>query len=211
MRFYVLSGDFCDDGSQFFLEVDPSTPTGEAARCDVCGNYYGLVPFKPPIRGTLVAERSIFDFARAGDDVFLSERCVKCFLESGVRGLGNPTPVELLSIEGPLGLDRQKQFFLADVVPWGGELDRVRSGLRTAEKAPCPACGYAGIIDGYDGIHLIESSWRGDDIFRIKGLPGAILVSERLEVLCREQGLSVCSLVPAEKSRMGGIDLISPN
>jgi hypothetical protein len=133
------------------------------------------------------------------------------FREFGVRGLGTPTPVEIIDIEGPRGLDRTKRFYLADVALWGGEVDRIKSGLRTAEKVACQACGCAGLIDGYDGIHLIEGSWRGDDIFTIKGLPGTILVSERIEALCRERRLSVCSLRPAVRTAMGGLFRASLN
>lgn len=55
-----------------------------------------------------------------------------------------------------------------------------------------------GLINGYDRVAIVESSWDGRDLFSIKGLPGTILVTERTKELCGELRLAVCGLIPAE-------------
>ena len=202
MELFVLDGPFCDDGSEFNLYLGEWTDVGDAPKCSVCGKFYGALPSVPPIRGKLVAEKSMYDLSRApGSEILLSERCLRAFEANGIRGLIDPNPIELLGVEGPIPLESLGRFFLARL-RWGAEVDRVKSGLRTTEKEACSSCGLAGLIEAYDRVAIIEDSWNGHDLFTIKGLSGVVLVTDRVRKLCDDLKLTVCSLVPAGDSRI---------
>lgn len=205
MRFFILASGYCADGSEFYFEPDPSTAVADAAKCSLCGNFYGMIPSLPPIKGTLVAAKAMFDLAaNVGDEVVLSERALHGLQHNNILGLINPNRIELAAIEvvhrrNAVG---EVEFFLAGVAQWGAEVDRVKSSLRTTETEVCPGCGYAGLIEGYDRVCILEDSWEGQDLFTIKGLPGVILASERVHALCIQLNLAVCGLVPAEQWKM---------
>jgi len=199
MNFFILGGPICSDGSEFDFDGGDWTSVGDAPRCDACGNAYALLPFVPPIRGMLVADRSVFDLSQTtGREVLVSEGCIRAFGDHGIRGLFQPERIELLGVDGPVDLKTVGTYFLGRV-DWGAEIDRIASGLKTTQTQPCPKCGFAGLIEGYDRVVVIEATWDGRDWFSVKGLPGVIMVAERLRNLCRGLKLRVCGLTPAEE------------
>lgn len=203
MNFFSISRSFCDSGLDFDFEAAESSRVGDAPRCTLCGRFCGMLRLVPPIHGTLCVEASTFDLAVvSGGEILLSERCLGIFHANGIMGLVEPTLIEVLEIEGPLDAGSVGKYYLADAVRWGADLDRAKSGIRTTENATCPNCGYAGLIDSYDRICIVESSWTGQDLFRVKGLPGAILVTDRLRQFLMKHHLTVCSIIPAEEDRM---------
>jgi hypothetical protein len=193
MDFWVLRGHLCQDGSEFDFDPGDTTAVDEAPRCETCGSFYGMLPFVPPITGTLIADRTLFDLSADAGSVLISERCLRAFDGHEIRGLIDPQPIELLAVEGPFDLAILGQFFWAQA-QCGAEIDRARSNLRTTAK-PCRNCGAAGLMEGYDRVAIAESSWDGRDLLLVKGLPGAILVTERVKQLCEQLKLQVCGLM----------------
>jgi hypothetical protein len=199
MNFFILGGPFCSDGSEFDFDGGDWTSVGDTPRCDTCGNAYAMLPFVPPIKGMLVADASVFDLSKtAGGDVLVSEACLHSFHDHGIHGLLEPHRIEFVGVDGPLDLKSVGTYFLGRV-EWGAEIDRAASGLRTTQIQPCPRCGFAGSIEGYDRVAVVESSWDGRDLFSVKGLPGVVMVAERLRKLCNDLKLGVCALTPAEE------------
>jgi hypothetical protein len=197
MRFFVLRGHFCKDGSEFDFDSADATAVGEAPRCHTCGNFLGMLPFIPPIRGTLIAKHSLFDLSSSAQDILISARGLNILESAGIRGLLNPQPIEFLAVMGSFD-GKLGRYFWAQTA-WGAEVDRSRSNLKTKDGHACPACGFSGGIESYDRIALVESSWNGCDLFSVKGLPGIVLVTERTKVLCDQFKLKACEFVPAEE------------
>lgn len=202
MKWFVLNGPYCDDNTEFDFDPGDWTRVGQAPKCELCGNFVGMLALLPPIKGRLEFSRTIFDLSvTSGADVLLSERCLRAFEENRIHGLVDIHPVELLGIDGPATPQSVGKFFLAGVRA-GAEVDRVRSGLRTSNSAVCPACGNAGLIHGYDRVAIRDGSWTGWDLFSLRGLPGIILVTESLRNLCCTLSLAVCGFIPAEEKKM---------
>lgn len=201
-RFFALECGQCLDGSEFELYADDWTQTGPAPQCSLCGSFTGALSWIPPIRGELEAGKSFFDLARTfGDEVLLTERCWHLFAEKGLHGLVDPLPVEFVQSNGSPDLSIKEAYLLAKVQV-GASVDRVRSGLKTSEERICPACGSAGMIESYERVAVDMKSWLGLDVLRLKGLPGTVLVTERVRTACAEAGLSICRLIPAEDDSM---------
>jgi hypothetical protein len=197
MRFFVLQGPV-GHKADFYFELDPTCPVGEAAKCGSCGNFYGMLPSLPPVKGRLIAEGPILGLSgNFGDEVIISESCLNAFDVHGVLGLERVRRIELSAIEGFHGIDAVDTLFLGHVATWGGELDRPKSGLKTSEEVVCSKCGYAGLIEGFNNVSLLEGSWRGHDLFTVRGQPGSILLTQTVVELCRTLHLAV-DVVPAE-------------
>lgn len=201
--FFVLAGGYCDDGSEFELYTENWTGLGEAPRCPQCGEFTGMLPLLPPIRGVLEAEKCFCDLTKVigGADILLSARCWQVFEREGIRGLINPTPVEILNARGTVGPCPSDNYLLAGTQT-GATVDRVASALRTSETEPCPVCGSAGIVESYDRVAVDAGSWLGVGLFTLKGLPGPVLVTARVRDVCKQAGLKVCRLIPAEQYSM---------
>jgi hypothetical protein len=108
-----------------------------------------------------------------------------------------PVPVSISEVRGTP--NRRPADYLLATARTGGVIARVRSGLRTTESRACLACGYAGIIDGYDRVAVEKGSWTGADFFKVAGLPGPVLVTPRVASVCADAGLTtVCRLIPDE-------------
>jgi len=199
MKFYVLLSGRNEEGSEFWFEPDKRTKVGNAPKCPSCCRYIGFVPLIPPISGTLHCESGLVDLAgNIGVDVIISEQCLRIFEANLIRGINRCHRVEVTSIDGPAIIGNSPQMFLGEIGRWSAEIDRAASVLRTSESVSCRDCGYAGLVEGWNGICIREESWNGDDLFIPKGVPGTIVVSARVRELCIEQGLAVSGLLPAE-------------
>lgn len=202
MNYFVLGGPYCSDGSEFDFDPAEWTARGEARKCELCDRFLAMLPLIAPVRGVLCAEKSIFDLSQtSGGDILISEKCLRAFEANGILGIVEPTKIELLGVEGPFLLEAIGMLFIAGS-EYGAEVDRTKSGLKSSDRAVCPMCGSAGIIGGYDRIAIVDSSWTGKDLFSLRGLPGVILLTERLQRLCTNHNLAICNTVPAEDYRM---------
>lgn len=210
MQFFGLGACFCTDGSEFYFEPDEPLSLGQPPKCDTCGVVYGMLPLIPPVKGTLVANKRLFDVASTvANELLLSRRSWDVFSNYDLKGIKAPIPIQLTRIDGPKRLQNLRcEYLLARVERWGAEIDRVGSGIQTTESTVCPTCGYAGIIQGYERIRILDESWNGSDLFTVKGLP-MLLATQRVVDICHEFGLAVCSLLPAELLRMPVVPTVS--
>jgi len=147
-------------------------------------------------------EVSTFDLSlTSGGDLLLSEGCLRVLERAEIQGLVEVRPIDVMTVEGPVDRASVGKYFLAEAVRWGAEVDRAKSGLRTTEPTACTNCGYAGLIEGFDRVCVLEESWTGKDLFRVKGLPATILATERMRRLLIQNDLKMCC-TPAEKDKM---------
>ncbi|MBL8240083.1 MAG: hypothetical protein JNM66_21865 [Bryobacterales bacterium] len=199
MNFYVLRGGYCDDDKEFELYIDEVPDVEDAPQCPTCGGTVGMIPYADPVVGVLQAGRKCYDLTKQlGGDVMLSERCRETFEREGLSGMNCFQRVKIRRVKGPMRARGCGEYLLARV-SFGAKVDRVRSVLRTSTGVQCPDCGYAGIIEGYDRVAVDVDSWSGQDFFKLHGLPGPIMVSERAKQVCDRYGLSICKLIPAEE------------
>jgi hypothetical protein len=78
-----------------------------------------------------------------------------------------------------------------------GYLDEQRSRLRYAEARTCSECRSAN-LETIHGFVLEPGSWAGEDVFRARGLPGVLLVSERFTGLVERQVWTNMKLIPTD-------------
>jgi hypothetical protein len=77
-------------------------------------------------------------------------------------------------------------------------VDAAHSRLRRTEPVTCPECRYAG-LDSIHGFTLEAGTWKGEDVFRPRGLQGCIVVSERFAEFVRRHGFTNMKLIPTEE------------
>lgn len=203
MKFFVLDNPKAGEGAAVtdFVPVDGSR-TGEAPRCTVCRVYIGMRPLLPPIHVELDTWGSEFgDIAFGpGNELLISERCVKIFRASNLSGLIDVGPVEIKKVKLHKKLrGLAPQYYCYRVGHSRAVIDEAMSGLISEEPWTCIECRISGIIKRARSIVLAPNSWSGEDIFFARGLPGTVLASEKFQRLSQENQISNCLLVPAEE------------
>jgi len=158
-------------------------------------------PLLPPVRVELEAwEPRWGDVAFGpGDQILVSGKLRKLFAEAGLAGFVRFDPVETVKTNRrKAGAGDPPDYWLASIQRSRAELDDAASGLVRDEEPTCKECCTGGIIKRVSRIVLQPDTWSGEDVFFARGLPGTVLVSERFKLLCEENALANCWLIPAE-------------
>jgi hypothetical protein len=185
-----------------FDKVEPVN-RGEAPLCPRCGGALGSLTWLPPYRVELELYGQGFgDFVTGpGNSFLVSERMATAFQAEGLTGLLGFYPVEVTRVRRKRKGSKHDfvpQYRVVDVSFFGkSAVDEVRSRLRRAEPVKCPECRDSG-IDSIHGFVLEPGTWQGEDVFRARGLPGTIIVSERFAEFVKQQGLTNMKLIPTE-------------
>lgn len=204
-RFFVLQDG--GTGSRYDTDVDPVEPFNvaeDAPRCTVCGDIIGLLKWLQPYRVELdLYGEELGDFMSAlGYELLISERFAEAFRAEGLTGLEGFHPVEVLRVRRMRKKSRTSLVVPRYVVvsPCFGRaaVDPVLNRVRTRKPPTCSECRSAG-IDAIHGFVLEPGTWSGEDIFRPRGLPGDIVVTERFKNFVERYGLTNMRLTPTEQ------------
>lgn len=201
-RFFVLQDDVRGPHDTRFETVEPDH-RGDAPRCSLCGGAIGLRTWLPPYRVELeLYGQGIGDFVVGpANEVLVSERFAEAFRTDGLTGLLGFYPCEVVRTKrvskGPKP-SATPRYSVVTVCFGRGAVDEARSHLRRARPLTCPECRNPG-SDSIHGFTLEPGTWQGEDIFRPRGLPGDILVSERFAEFVRRHGWTNMKLTPSEE------------
>ena len=77
-------------------------------------------------------------------------------------------------------------------------LDLTRSRIHYVEFPTCGECRY-GPLDAVHELVLESETWLGEDVFRPRGLPGTLVVSERFKHFVERHGFTSMRLTPTEE------------
>lgn len=201
-RFFVLKADVW---GTYDTQSEGAEPVryGPAPRCLRCHEPIGMKEWLPPYRVTLELHgQELGDFIEGpGNSVLLSERMAEAFRAEGLTGLLGSHTVEVVRVR------RKRKGSKLEVAPpyraatpcWGrGALDEARSRLRRNAPVTCPECRATG-VDSIHGFALEQGTWQGEDVFRPRGEPGSIFVSERFAGFVKRHGFTNMKLIPIEE------------
>jgi hypothetical protein len=201
MRFYVLKNptDEQSDAVTDFLPADGS-PKGDAPKCPVCGGFTSGLPLLPPMRFELkVWGRRFGDVAfGVSNRLLVSEHFKSEFLDSGLTGLSEFAPAELIEI-----VVRRKikepvpRYFTVLPSQSRAAVDSRASGIDYEQPWTCEECRIGGTMR-LRRLVLEAGTWSGEDVFIARGLPGTIITSERFKQFCDRHAFSNCVLIEAE-------------
>jgi hypothetical protein len=202
-RFFVLEKGAL--GARYDVDADQAEPVNleEGADCPKCGYPIGMMRWLPPYRIELLLHgEELGDYLETqGDDLLVSERFAQAFREEGLTGLEGFHPVEVVRVRrkrrGPKP-SHVPQYLAVTACFGRAAVDVARSRIRYAKPPTCEECR----SDGADSIHgfsLEPATWKGEDIFRPRGLYGHLVVSERFARFVERHGFTNMTLTPTEK------------
>ena len=135
-------------------------------------------------------------------ELLISERFVQSFQAEGLTGLEGFHPVEVRRMHRlrkgnrkPLTAPRYR---VAATCFGPAAVDVVLNRMRISEPPTCAECRLTS-VEAIHGILLEPGTWKGEDIFRPRGLPGDILVSDRFKRFIERHALTNIRLTPAEQ------------
>ncbi len=192
--------------SRYDVDVDKLEPInrGEAPDCPRCGGAIGMLPWLPPYRVELVLHgEELGDFLKpSGHDLLVSERFARAFQEEGLTGLEGFHPVEVVRVRrkrrGPKPA-HVPHYLVVRTRSSRTAVDLARSRIVYANNPPtCEDCREA-TKNAIYGYTLEADTWRGEDIFRPRGLHGRVTVSERFARFVERHGFTNMVLTPTEQ------------
>lgn len=200
-RFYVLRQSAGGSHDTEFEATDRKL--GDAPQCPRCNAALGMLTWLPPYRGELKLHGADFgDFVRGrGNELLLSERMAEAFQREGLRGLSGFQSVEIVRVrkQGRHGKRSvPPKYFCVSPAFLSAAVDEARSRIQRARPTSCDWCRSAG-LHAVHGFAIDEGSWNGDDVFRPRGAPGKLVVSEHFERFVARHGFTNMQLTPTEE------------
>jgi hypothetical protein len=202
-RFFVLEADVWGPHDTQFDTVEP-VHRGDAPHCPRCGGPIGMLTWLPPYRVTMeLYGKDLGDFVDGpgGNSFLISERMAEAFRTEGLTGLLGFDPVEVVRMrrkrKGPTP-GAMPRYFVASPCRSRAAVDVARSRLRYGKPVTCPECRSEG-LETTHGFILESGTWQGEDVFRARGLPGMVIVSERFAEFVKRHGFTNMKLIPTEE------------
>jgi len=183
MKFFVLDSPAIGSSSEMDVLFSDRDRVGEADQCPECGSFVSMLPALPPIMVELILHGSKFpDVAKAsGGELLISEKVHRVFCENNILGLDRCNSAEIVIARKRNKTDENHPaYYLAGVCLGKGVVDPCASEL-DCEPPKCTVCWTSKLIRRTRSIVLKEGSWGREDVFRPRGLPGVILISENLK------------------------------
>lgn len=202
-RFFVLEDVLWGPHDTKFDTVEPVN-RGEAPLCSRCKGALGLLTWLPPFRANLeLYGQAPGDFVTGpGNSFLISERMAAAFKAEGLMGLSGFHPAEVVRVRRTRKRAEPEavpHYLVVDVSFFGkSAVDVARSRLRYGVPVTCPECRAEG-VDTIHGFVLEPGTWQGEDVFRARGLPGTIIVSERFAEFVKRHELTNMKLTPTEE------------
>jgi hypothetical protein len=201
MRFFVMDRVLWGQYDTEFTEIGENF--GPAPRCPQCDLATGALSWQPPYQGELELYGKDYGDLLKGpcDGLLVTERFAGDFKAEGLTGLSGFHPVEVMRVRrkrrGPKPGPPPGYLF---VMPAYGNpaVDMERSRIWGKRPLNCTECRYVG-PDAVDGFTLEEGTWKGEDVFRPRGLSGTVVVSERFMRFAEKHAMSHMAMVPIEK------------
>jgi hypothetical protein len=207
MKFYVIDTpriDSPDDlrGGMRAIKEEGFSTREETPRCPACNRFLTGLEWLPPYRVELESWGKEFgDFARIAQEMIVSERFVRTFQDSGLKGLSPFAPVEVVKVtrHGRKPKQPLPRYFMSTVTLSPTTVDQQASGFVWADASKvCPVCLHGGRVKRYARTIIKEDTWNGDDIFISRGGPGP-LVSERFKRFCERHAFLNVVFQPADQ------------
>lgn len=198
MQFFVLRHVI---GSSDETEFETTAPTmlGEAPTCPVCREgYIGMKPWLPPYTAEIrLRGEHLGDVAfGAGYELLVSERFRQAWVQSGLQGIDTFKVVTIVRVRPSKASVPRSMFYCIEPRYGSAWVDFARSSIVRNVEPSCFACGKGAVINAVRGFSVAEETWSGDDMFRVLGLPGVVIVSARFREVVEAHGLRNIPTVP---------------
>lgn len=206
-KFYVLEPE---EGIMFgrkWVYADQVEPIirGGPKVCPKCGKPISLLSWLPPHNIQLSSSNpdKYGDFLwGAGFYIMVSDRFVRLYQEAGLRGITYfYSPAQIISARVESETYVMPKYSLIDYKWFGANQDDDASSLvlESPETVYCDYCRLGGKSRKQERIVLELSTWDGSDIFKPRGCPASILVTEGFKSAVEDEGLKNFMFIPSEK------------
>lgn len=205
MQFFVLKQEPTAKPGHQSASMDvlsaEGTTTGDAPRCEACGDYVGSCAWLPPYRIELETWGNEFgDIAiLAGTDLLVSTHFKEAWRRTDLKGLSGFEEVEIVKvIRRRTLIGNPPRYFRAVVSLSRTAIDLAASEFEWDSPPTCTKCLLANLVKRWKRIVIDRRTWTGEDIFIARGLSGTIIVSERFKEFCKVHNVKNACFLPAE-------------
>lgn len=150
--------------------------------CNKCKKPMSMKKWLPPYR--VILENQIYgDFIYGSfTEMLASEKFMSAYKKSSLKGIADFHLVKIVKIRHKKKNDlKPPQYYKIQIIRTETLIDEKLSSFEREfdfGQTYCETCRIGGVINSFNGIFLIESTWTGEDIFYAKGLPGEIIVTQ---------------------------------
>ena len=181
MEFYIIEEKAFTSNFAYGEEVEPLN-YGDPYYCHTCGKPISMKKWLPPYR--VVLEKPVYgDFVYGSfTEMLASEGFINAYKNSNLKGITDFHPVEIVKVKRKKKKDPEPpEYYKVQIVRSNTSIDEKASCFErefNVGQAYCTVCQTGGVIKSFKGIHIVESTWTGEDVFYATGLPGGIIVTQ---------------------------------
>ncbi|WP_434383275.1 hypothetical protein [Melittangium boletus] len=132
----------------------------------------------------------------------VSERFAEAWRAENLKGLEGFHPVEVVRVRPMKKRTRRPdtipRYVVVSTAYGRAAVDLVLNRARIARPITCQECRSTN-IQAVHGIVLEPGTWSGEDLFRPRGMPGTLLVTERFKDFAERHGFTNMRFTPAEE------------
>ncbi|MCG3178151.1 MAG: hypothetical protein BIFFINMI_00474 [Phycisphaerae bacterium] len=206
MSFYVLRNPSTHDASKHaVMDYEPvgNSNFGDATRCPECGKPTNMLPWLPPYRVTLELWTNRYGDIGFGPyaELLLTGNVVEKFRQAGLRGLEVLGKAEIVRVKRRGGTRPEGElpsYFVAIPARSSTKIDLEASGAEFETPVTCGTCR-GGLLLRHDRVVVDQATWRGEDIFYARGMPGLIITSQRFATWHLQNQINTGVLVRSEE------------
>lgn len=198
MQFFVLRHVVGSSDETEFETVAPTT-LGEAPTCPVCREgYIGMKPWLPPYTAEIrLRGEHLGDVAfGVGDELLVSEAFRQTWIQSRLLGIDAFNVASIVRVRASKASVSASPFYCIEPRYGSAWVDFSRSRFERNVEPSCLACGKGAVINAVRGFSVAEGTWGGEDMFRVLGLPGVVIVSARFRKAVEAHRLKNVPTVP---------------
>jgi hypothetical protein len=148
----------------------------------------------PPHRAFLENDRYCDFLYGSFPEIVVSERVKTAYEASGLKGIKNFYPLEILKVRRKRKNSPPKpEYYVVEIGRIPARLEMLE--VEWDEPPKCEVC-LSGIAKRVKGLRLIEETWTGEDIFLPITFPREIIVTQRFVDFVLDNGFSNAEFVP---------------
>lgn len=186
MNFFIVANNLFDD-SEYAIADSRNATYGTSPKCDECGGPIGSRRWLPEFIVKL-SKKKFGDFVFGSVNPFLvTEKIVKIIHDNNINGIVNFNQVVVTN-------NQNAKLYFPEIKYGSLLIDEYLSGFVRSSPIKCKVCMLGGVISSYGMLTADMTTWDGLDIFRLKQLPGTIVLSDRFYDLCKENAVTNLSV-----------------
>ena len=201
MKFFVLANPRAGSSHETDFDKDNLKSGDVTTKCPLCGMTLGMRDWLPPHRVNIIRYGKYFGDISigTGNSIFVSDAFRQAWLLEKLQGIDFFGAIEVVRIRPAKAATHAPRYW--HIIPRisSTAADYARSHFLWDQPPTCDYCGGAAGLDAVAGFTIDESTWSGEDLFRLRKGGASCIVTQRFADMVHKHNLTNALMIPVEQ------------